>query len=350
MTVASAPFPAPFTPFEVRWDAPQLTDAEIATTPTAFEWWYFDVSTTTGVELVVIMSRVNAWFASGKCTMNVQYKDGRHDVHKLRNYSRSDFRWTQHDGRGEMCVGPNTLQVIGATPESMHYEMTLKLSWISGTLTFTPRHLGFLPTPDGTYFRSRTNPSSRTCVSFSAPVMQCTGTLVIGGETIQVDGHGYHDHPWGTANLFQTNAEWHWARAFSGGNEVMFATVSPFPEFEGALRFLWAAAGGVFEPTISSDVQVDAEDWKRNGSRSISYPHNVAVASGTRRWVACCRQSLLDFPFYNRSSVSWQEDGMPGAGSGWLEYWKLSARKQRLTFIAAKVSAFFQREFPYFGK
>src|SRR5207249_1297992 len=58
----------PFVPFELRWDAPQLTEQDVARS-TSVEWWYFDLSTDDGVELVVIFGRKNPMWSASKVSM-----------------------------------------------------------------------------------------------------------------------------------------------------------------------------------------------------------------------------------------------------------------------------------------
>ena len=74
------------------------------------------------------------------------------------------------------------------------------------------------------------------------------------------------------------------------------------------------------------------------------------MATPGHRWLALWKESLLDMPFYNRCAVRWQPDDGGPAGTGWLEYWRLSPRLRRLTFWLAKFRAFFWRPFPYFGQ
>jgi predicted secreted hydrolase len=340
--------PAPFAPFEPRWDAPQLTTAQLAQ-PHAFEWWYFDLSTEDGVEFVVIFARKSPMWSAAKASMYVEYEDATQKFVKVRNYDRKEFQRTGDDARSEIRVGANSMRIIGQDAASLHYELTIDLPWITGSLTLKPLHRGFLPSSDGAYFTARGDPSRRNCVSFSAPLMSGSGQLTVAGNTRQVSGHGYHDHPWGTELFFWTSREWHWARAMTAEANVMFATVTPFDDFEGALTFCYSGTPGDFEPQLTAALEVTPSKWKKDAMMGIRAPHELKVSVPGRTWTATCTASLLDSPYYKRSAIRWLTDGGP-EGHGWVEYWGLGKPYRWLAFAAARLNAFFWRSFPWFGR
>ncbi|MEO7085397.1 MAG: lipocalin-like domain-containing protein, partial [Gemmatimonadaceae bacterium] len=221
---AGANMVAPFVPFELKWDAPQLTEAELSRN-SAVEWWYFDLSTTDGVELVVIFGRKNPMWSAEKASVYIEYKDQSTSFHRVHNYERSQFSWTSGHGVNELKIGPNSVKIVGDDESSMHYEILIDEPGIQGTLTMKPDHRGFLPTFDGCYFRGKNDASLKSCVSFSAPLMTVSGTLGLTGNPREVTGVGYHDHPWATEQFFWTHNVWHWGRATSAESNVMFATV-----------------------------------------------------------------------------------------------------------------------------
>jgi hypothetical protein len=346
--VAGSKMIAPFTPFELKWDAPQLTDAELAR-DSSVEWWYFDLSTTDGVELVVIFGRKNPMWSADKASVYVEYTDPSTSFHRVHNYDRSEYSWNAGAGVNELKIGPNSVKIVGRDEATMHYEIVIDLPGITGNLTMKPDHRGFLPTPDGCYFRGKKDPSLRSSVSFSAPLMSVSGSLGLAGSVRPVTGVGYHDHPWATEQFFWTHHVWHWGRATSPESNVMFATVTPFPDFEGTLTFLYVGTPGEFEPTVNSDLSVSASEWKKDGLLGIRFPHDLTVRTTGTTWVAGFKKSLLDVPYYNRADVTWAPQDKTAAGEGWTEYWALSQSQQRLQFWLAKITAFFWRRFPFFG-
>ncbi len=341
--------PAPFTPFDIGWDAPQLTAAERGVW-SAFEWWYFDLSTDDGVEVVIVFSCKNPIFTSGGVSVYVEYSAAGTDWKHVRNYDASDFSFTQVSGVRELRIAGNVVRIVGNEPASMHYDVTLDLPWITAQLRMTPAHRGFLPTADGHYFTSRTDASTYTAVSFSAPIMNTTGSLTVNGATQQVSGRGYHDHPWGTQQLFWTHHEWHWGRTTTPGMGVMFATVTPAPEFSGALTFLWSGTTGVFEPQVTADLTVTPSAWSKQALLGIRFPHTLGVAIPGSAWTAQFQQQLFDMPMYERSAVSWTAVPPAETGSGWTEYFLLAPLWRWPAYLGAKVQAFFWRQFPWFGR
>lgn len=326
-----------------------MSEANLAGYANAFEWWYFDLATDDGVELVVVFSRQNPIFATRKASVYIEYHDGDDVFKHIRNYPRNEFSWVETAAARELRIAACSVRIVGSDPSSMHYEVNIALPWLTATLTMTPQHRGFLPTANGTYFRNRTDPSLSTSVSFSAPIMQTTGTITVDGAARAVTGRGYHDHPWGTQQIFDTNFEWNWARTVTPAEGIMFADVTPTPEFEGALTFLYSGTTGVFEPQVTSELTVKPSDWRRDSIFGIKYPHQLDVATPTAKGTAVSTGSLLDTPIYNRCSVTWTPAAGP-AGTGWVEYFHLDHWARGLAFLGARLQSFFMRPFPWFGR
>src|SRR5262245_39545898 len=91
-------FPAPFTPFDMRFEAPQLRDDQLWR-GSAFEWWYFDLETDDGIELIVTFNRRNPVFSTEGSALYVKYRDGVHAFDHLETYARNSFAWSA-DGKG----------------------------------------------------------------------------------------------------------------------------------------------------------------------------------------------------------------------------------------------------------
>ncbi len=342
-------FPPPFTPFTPDRDAPQMRAEDLARYPHAFEWWYFDLASDDGTDLVFILSRQNAVFATRKASIYLEYKDPARHFKHIVNHPQAALRVTDAQGVRELALGRTSVRIVGDDAATLRYEVTIDLPWLHAQLTMTPEHRGFLPTPSGTYFTHRRDPALYTAVSFSAPLMRIVGTLTIDGRPRPVQGRGYHDHPWGTQQLFETHRAWNWARTVTRAAGVMFAKVTPAADFEGALTFCYSAALGQFEPSITDALTVDGSDWRRDGLFGIRYPHALAVATPTQRWSAASTGSLLDTPIYDRCACTWTPAGGP-AGQGWIEYFSLPPWARSLAFLGARLQTFFLRPFPWWGR
>ena len=337
----------PFAPFEIAHDAPQLSDAELEPR-SSFEWWYFDLQTEDDVSMIVVFSRRNPAFSPSKASVFIQYKGPDTSVNRVRNYPRSQFSYVETGDVREIRVGPHSLRMSGSEPESMTYEIELDLASIELSLKLRPLHRGFLPSRDGAYFTHRDDPARRSCVSFSAPMMRGEGTATIGGRTRDLTGRGYHDHPWGTAFLFETHREWNWGRLRTPSGAIMFADVAPFPDFEGRLSFLFLGEPGAFEPEVSGELSVKSSLWKRDSWRGIRFPHAVAFSIPSRSWSASYLDSLLDTPIYTRYQV--RLGSTDAEGQGWLEYYRMIGWLRPLILLGARLVCFVLRPFPFFGR
>ena len=171
-------------------------------------------------------------------------------------------------------------------------------------------------------------------------------------------GNGYHDHPWGTEQLFWTHRHWRWGRTSS----VMFADVKPAAPFVGSLCFCYCVKQDRID--LTSKLDLSGADVRRDHLWGLRFPHELTVGIPEPEWVANCCGSLLDTPIYNRSKVSWTpcrednptpESRVPaptatGQDTGWLEYYDLKPWLRPFVYLGFKVMAFFWRPFPYFGK
>ena len=216
-----------FQPFELRWDHPQLTEGLTLMT----------LAVSSGGTSTCRPVMVSPWssssadenpvFATRRASVYIEYKDSNHDLQRVRNYAADQFSWKASGEGSAIRIGSHSLRASGTDPSSWRYELELHLPEAQVALTFVPLHRGFLPSEDGSYFRHARDPRLQTSVSFSAPLMRGEGTVTVRGRTREVNGRGYHDHPWGTRQLFFTHGEWHWGRMSDETLGAMFADVTP---------------------------------------------------------------------------------------------------------------------------
>ena len=299
--------------------------------------------------MVVVFSRRNPVLARGRPSVYVEYQDPSTTLRRVRSYPPDSFGWSDGRDASVLRVGPSSVALRGPSVEELTYVVELDLPEIRTSLTVRPRHRGFLPSPDGCTFRNRSDSTLSTSVSFSAPIADVEGEVVVRGRRVPVKGQGYHDHPWGTEMLFWTHRRWTWGRATTPEAGVLFAHVRPAADYEGTLRFLFRGARHEFEPTIDGDLVVEETEWKRSSWHGLRFPHRLQVTAGGRAWEAVYTDDLLDTPFYDRAAVSWTPRGGI-AGTGWTEYYDLPGWARGLVFAGARIVTFFLRPFPWFGR
>ncbi len=333
--------------FTPAWDRSQLTDEEMSE-PNAFEWWYFDMQGD-DVSLVIVFGRKNPVLSRSKCSLFIELKQGASAFRRVRNYAEGRFP-TSDGSPLELSVGPHSMVLTGDDPKNLLYHVAVRLPELDLDLDFRPTHHGFLPTVDGCYFTMRGRPSSRTCVSFSAPVTTATGTLRRDGQTTPLRGRGYHDHPWGTVQLFQTHREWNWGRAFTPQTATMFAEVIPRARYQGQLSFFYRAQTREFVPRVTETLELKGTDSRKQSLLGIAFPHRLDVLALDQRWEVQTTFPLLTTPMYERSEISWKGGAGDETGTGWLEYYRVGDAVVWLVFLAARIGAFFWRPFPWFGR
>ena len=311
--------------FRPEFDHPQLTDIELAKHPdTAFEWWYFDFSTADGFEGVIVYGYRNPLFATGKVSVFLQLKSPKANVLRVRNFPATEFD-ANFDG-GSMRLEFASGQVLAMTGEGSNLVWTLdfNIEGVLGHLVVTPRNCGFRPSETGQYMVDPVD-NRHSSVCFSAPTTQVQGVLICEGVHTDITGIGYHDHPWGTAQLMITNRHWQWVRARQAETAVMFAKVQPQPDFQGGLDFLYLGKPDEFIPEIAHSIKITSSDWSKAHFYGIRFPHNVKVASTLGNWSATATGFLLDTPVYNRSNIVWlrEKDSLP-SGEGWVEFYNIN--------------------------
>lgn len=181
------------------------------------EWWYFDAETEDGVTVNVNFATnpptmrssepgykpfvfYNVQFADGTCETDVipvtadecQLGEGKCDVRMGANYFRGDLK---------------NYELHIENPES-----GVKIDLI---LTSTAR--SFRP---GTAFFQRENGDVFTWLC-AVPRGKVSGTVVCGERTLKVEGIGYHDHQWGTAENQEFWNRWLWGRQQVAGHTVL---------------------------------------------------------------------------------------------------------------------------------
>lgn len=336
--------------FSAPWDHPQLTEAEINNhKKSAFEWWYFDFSTPDGIEGVIIYSRRNPVFASGKTSILFQLNSTQKNVLRIQNFSSPDVDCLCTDTQMLIKLdGENSLEMISDS-DSVKWHLKFLVDGVKGELVVTPQNRGFLPGDGGRYVEDQKK-NRFSAVSFSAPSTEVVGSLLIDSNNVEVNGVGYHDHPWGTVQLLSTHHQWNWVRARFKESAVMFARVNLQNGYSGGLNFLYLWSKSEFNPKIVQDLSIEEHEWKRAHFYGIKFPHQLTVTSSIVDYNLNTKNSLLDSPIYNRSSINLATVKQPVEnGTGWVEYVYVSQYLTWLVIIGCKVGAFFLRKFPFFG-
>lgn len=185
--------------------------------PGCVEWWYFDAETPDGIT-------VNVNFATNPPTMrsaqrgykpfvfyNVQFADGTCETDVIQVDAAE---CALGEGQCDVKMGKNyfrgDLQDYVLHIENPESNVTIDLKLSSTARSFRP----------GTAFFQRENGDIFTWLC-AVPRGKVEGTVVCGGRTLQIQGSGYHDHQWGTAENQEFWNRWIWGRQQVAGHTVL---------------------------------------------------------------------------------------------------------------------------------
>ena len=241
--------------------------------PLPYEWWYFDASFDNGYSAVAIVWPMNyskPW--RRQCTVQLS-------IYTLEGETRKHYIFPPRRLFGasrETCdvrVGDSFMK--GAYP---HYEISLEAEGDRLDLVFDSEVPGWKP---GTGANLVPFPRLKT-MGWLVPVPRAkvSGTLTMGDRTVEVEGHGYHDHNWGQAPIFHVVDNWHWGHIVAGDLGLTWAdiTLNKSLGYQRAFMFLVSRSGRlVYE---SSNILTSYEEWHDEPAFLHPYPGLVTVSFG----------------------------------------------------------------------
>ncbi len=203
---------ADFAFFDLAQDKVELQSdgwrtAKIADDPNVYEWWYFDIHNHDGTIITGNLSPQSAMgFVPRFGTPRAQSR-----ITVNRNNVQSDaietFPTDQFTAATDSCdVRSGGLTMRGDFTQ-LQIRGKVKDCQIDVVFrqTATPLRPG-----NGYIFLGSTNTFQGWFNAF--PSARATGQVIIGGETIEIDGVGYHDHNYGNVPISQGYRGWFWAR------------------------------------------------------------------------------------------------------------------------------------------
>ena len=333
-------------------DLPHLTEAEINDKKDSYEWYYFDLQTEDGECLVVryIIKDTCIDDISPSISLEFTTKTDANDVERIKVYHRDDFITEKMDNDEGVIIkiDTNLIKIYKDHKNNIEkYELFLKFDEFEMELECTPMHQGFKLHNNRSYCIEKTNNDIYVRVVFPAPRMRIKGTLIIDQSQIELNGEGYHDHPWGTTSLIYSIKKWHWGRIYTDKFTALFAEVFPSNNFSGKLEFLYYAKVGSMIPDLASELTITPDKWETKfifGFPFIfRYPRELSV-NNLKKSVSLItryKETLQFIKIYIRSKVDadFIENDEKFTGVGWVEYTKISAlipRKMLMSSVKKK--------------
>ena len=214
------------------WNGPGGRDGELTVVsprdnalhggdPGAFEHWYVDAHLDSGHTVIGFLTKRRPEQRPGcdpSIEMLVYHPDGtRTQVNASYPKKQASFSTESADVK----IGPNSIRSEYPSDGLPVHHVHLEGDGLVFDLTFANEVPSWMPGSGRTTYGAKQYfgwvvPGPRARVS---------GTVQIGGETIDATGLGYHDHNWGVGQMPRIIDRWHWGRLYTPEFTMLFATV-----------------------------------------------------------------------------------------------------------------------------
>lgn len=187
----------------------------------AFEHWYFDAHLASGHTVIAFFTKRRPEERSN-CDPSVEIlvygADGsKRQIRKSYPKNEASFSTSKCDVK----IGANTaVQEVGANGLPV-FRIHLAEEDIAFDLEFQNELPSWMPGRGDTFY----GPVDHFGWCVGGPRERVTGTITIGGETIDASGIGYADHNWGVGDMKRIIDRWHWGRLYLDDFSLIFATV-----------------------------------------------------------------------------------------------------------------------------
>lgn len=285
------------------WNGPGSKDAELtvvtpqhngwhdSTHKKAFEHWYFDAHLDTGHTVIAFFTKRRPEEKAG-CDPSVQLivygPDGtKRQVTVAHPKSSASFSTERCD----VVIGHNTAtQDIGANGLPV-FRIHIAEEDLAFDLEFTNELPSWMPGRGDTFYNDVEH--FGWCVG--GPRERVTGTITIGGETLQANGIGYADHNWGVGDMKRIIDRWHWGRLYLDDVSLIFATVLTQKRFNRHMsRPLMLAIDGKIVLS-TGEVELTEGPMVFHEGANRSYPQWLRLTAGDQVDLRLDIQRILDF-------------------------------------------------------
>ncbi len=215
------------------WNGPGSKDAELtrvvpsqnglhaSTSKKAFEHWYFDAHLSSGHTVIAFFTKrrpEERASATPSVEIIIYGPDGsKRQINASYQHDRSSFSTERCDVR----IGDNTaVQDVGDGGLPL-FRIHLAEEDVVVDLEFRNELPSWMPGRGDTFYGDVDH--FGWCVG--GPRERVTGTIVIGGETLDGSGIGYADHNWGVGDMKRIIDRWHWGRLYLDDYSLIFASV-----------------------------------------------------------------------------------------------------------------------------
>lgn len=268
VSAPSAQAASPFTPSEAD-DAMHTTDGTI------YEWWYFDASFANGYSMSTSWQVVTPAFMGKNVTRYIEFAI--YDPAGKKTSVNVPFDEKDTTISTKTCdvrMGTNHLKGNIKT-----YDLVFVEKGIGGKLKFESLAEGFR-SPGGGLTHFTKNPDRWIGWTIAQPRAKVTGTLILNGKEISVNGTGYHDHNWGNIALTSMYNYWYWGRVFLPDQTLIYS-VGQMADSLGkkptSVIFVWNGSKLV---DLTIDVAAEPSDFVLDEFTGAKYPQALILRVG----------------------------------------------------------------------
>lgn len=198
-----------------------------------YEWWYFDAQFDNGYSCVLTWHWRNAFLKPHIPTIQLFIYTPEGNRHVGMAAVKPEECTARHD-RCNVRMGESF-----AREENGLYKVKMHAKGVGAELVFRNLLPGWKPASGFMYHSA----SAEQGWVIATPRSITEGNLYIGDKVIPVTGRGYHDHNWGTVNLYECFRGWYWGRLFDPTYTVIYAWMLPLTENKATPPFLFLAKG-----------------------------------------------------------------------------------------------------------
>ncbi len=249
------------------WEDGLRTDPE----GKSFEWWYFDASFSDGSTAVIFFSTKSIFNPAGKADPGVTIV--------ITDPYGNTTEASDNPGRDNFSAGTDNLDVkignsffIGDLNKTRIY---FEKDGIVADLTLVSEAPPWRPGSGISYYDTKKEKYFAWLPAI--PYGTVAGTLRYNGETIAVEGTGYHDHNWGNIRLDKIKTQWYWGRAKIGEYTLIFSQMLTSPKYGGTLiPVFYLAKDDIIISDLKFEYEFTASGWRQHpGGRD--YPTKIRI-------------------------------------------------------------------------
>lgn len=238
-----------------------------------FEWWYFDASFENGYHIVLTFhySNVFLWPMIPTIQTMIYKPDGTQVAEYIACEPKDVFA----------CPDYCDVRMNGAwaRDNGAFYEVYMNIRGLGAHLTFKNSVPGWKAGTGFLYKNEEEGSVSGWCIP--VPNAHVEGELFLKGETIKVEGSGYHDHNWGTYRFHQTFQNWYWGRIHDDKYTVVYGWVVPKDKDAPVVSPLLIARND--EIILSTNMMdIELEDFAVESKTGKEYAKKLTLISNVR--------------------------------------------------------------------